>query len=364
MMDNSGINQVNKMKIKLGILLLLTALVWTGAAVAQNIDAEWTRWDTTLTFQPESDQVEVSEVQEFNILQGPVRLGVRAWEDPVEILNVFVVAPGQRPVQLEQGNSDEPGTFTLEQDGGEIVLQYNLPEPAQSGDTFVVQINYVTEANAEGLLDWHIIPGDHGFPIQSSTTVLNFVDMTPPDSSLVRVIAGDATVSTANNQIVLQAGPLSPDEALQIQVPFGEGVGTAGGSNNQPVQPIATVPSGGVQTVPSQPQEPASDNLLGIDMSTVLLVLCGIGLLVLFGGGSLLRSLLGGFLGGGGGGLTPGGGGIFPRSGGTSGGSRPVNPGGSGGSTSRGFRPSSRQSRSLPTVRSSKKGSGGRAGLG
>ena len=355
------------MKLKFGILLLITALVWTGAAAAQTIDAEWARWDSTLTFQAESEQVEVNEVQEFNIFQGPVRFGVRAWQDPVEILNVFVVAPGQRPVQLEQGNSDEPGTYSLERTADETVLQYNLPQPAESGDNFVVQINYVTQANAEGLLDWHIIPADHGFPIQSSTVVLNFVGVTPPDEGLVRVIAGDATMSTSGNQIVLESGPLAADEAFQIQVPFGEGVGAAGGSSNQPVQPIATsVPSGGVQTVPSQPE---SDNFLNIDLSTVLLVLCGIGLLVLFGGGSLLRSLLGGFLGGGGvspggGGLFPrsGGGGIFPRSGGTSGGSRPVNP--SGGSTSRGFRPSSRQSRSLPTVRSSKKGTGGRAGLG
>jgi hypothetical protein len=272
-------------------------------------------------------------------------------------------------VQLQQSNTDEPGTYTLEQTGGEIVLQYNLPEAAESGDNFVVQINYVTQANAEGLLDWHIIPADHGFPIQSSTAVLNFVGATPPDEGLVRVIAGNATMNTSGNQIVLESGPLAADQPFQIQVPFGEGVGAAGGSgsSNQPVQPVATVPSGGVQTVPAQ--EPASDNFLNIDLSTILLVLCGIGLLVLFGGGSLLRSLLGGFLGGGGfspggGGLFPrsGGGGIFPRSGGTSGGSRPVNP--SGGSTSRGFRPSSRQSRSLPTVRSSKKGTGGRAGLG
>lgn len=351
------------MKLKIGIMLLIAVLVGTGAAVAQNIDAEWARWDSTLTFQAGSEQIVINEVQEFNIFQGPVRFGVRAWQDPVEILDVFVVAEGQRPVQLQQSNTDEPGTYTLEPTATETVLQYNLPEPAESGDNFVVQINYVTQANAEGLLDWHIVPADHGFPIQSSTAVLNFVGATPPDEGLVRVIAGNATATTSGNQIVLESGPLAADEPFQIQVPFGEGVGAAGGSgsSNQPVQPVATVPSGGVQTVPSQPE---SDTGFNIDLSTILLVLCGIGLLVLFGGGSLLRSLLGGFLGGGtSGGLFPrsGGGGIFPRTGGGT--SRPVNPT-SGGSTSRGFRPSSRQNRSLPTVRSSKKGTGGRAGLG
>jgi hypothetical protein len=180
------------MKLKLGILLLIAVLVGTGAA-AQNIDAEWARWDTTLTFQSGSEQVEVNEVQEFNIFEGPVRFGIRAWQDPVEILDVFIVASGQRPVQLTPGNSDEPGTYTLEQTVDEIVLQYNLPQPAESGDSFVVQINYLTQANAEGLLDWHIVPGDHAFPIQSSTAVLNFVGMNPPDEGLVRVIAGDYT---------------------------------------------------------------------------------------------------------------------------------------------------------------------------
>lgn len=346
------------MKIRLGILLLVTALIWTGAAAAQSINAEWARWDSTLTFSADSDQVEISEVQEINILQGPVRFGVRAWEDPVQILDVFIVAPGQRPVELSPGSGDQPGTYTLEQTADEIVLQYNLPQPAQSGESFVVQINYLAEASAEGLLDWHIVPADHGFPVRSSTAVLNFINMPAPDAGLVRVIAGDAAVQTSASQIVLQSQrPLAVNEAFQIQVPFGAGVGTAGGSN-QPVQPVATVPGGGVSTVPNQPQD---DSLLGGGISTVLLVLCGIGLLLLVGGGSLLRSLLGGFLGGGG--LTPrGGSGFFPRSPGSggTGGVRPVNP---SNPISRGFRPSSRQNRSLPTVRS-KKGSGGRAGLG
>src|SRR5690606_9304375 len=195
---------------------------------------------------------------------------------------------------------------------------------------------------------------------------VNFPEGDVPDEGLVRVVSGNATVNVQGNAAVIQSnGPIPSDQMFALQMPLGEGVGAASDPvGNQPPanQPPANEPAP-ADNVGAQ-AEPAAG--LGIDFSTILLILCVIGALVIFGGGGILRSLLGAFLGGGLGGLGgSSGGGLFPRggSGGTT--RRRVNPPptGSGSSGSRGFRPSSRQSRNVPTIRSDKD-DGGSAGLG
>jgi hypothetical protein len=98
-------------------------------------------------------------------------------------------------------------------------------------------------------------------------------------------------------------------------------------------------------------------------MNSLLMLACIFGLMLLFGGGSLLRGLFG--VGGTG---IPGGGGLFPGGSATPRRSNPFGGFGGGssgnsGSTGRGFRSSSRQNRSVPRIRNNKDG-GGSAGLG
>lgn len=348
-----------KAKVFMIGLLIASLLVLTTGSLAQAITFEWTRWDDVITVQPATSTLDIAETQEFQINSGTVRRGSRSWTDPVDIQGVFYVSDGQ-PVPLTAGQGEDPGTYTLSDQDGETFLTYYLPQVAEAGESFIVQINYTTPIPNEGLVDWIVIPGDHGATVNSSTVTVNFPEGDVPDEGLVRVVSGNGTVNVQGNTVVIQSNtPIASDQSFALQMPFGEGVGAA----SDPVgnQPAANEPAP-ADNVGAQ-AEPAA--ALGIDFSTILLILCVIGALVIFGGGGLLRSLLGAFLGGGLGGISgqPRGGGFFPtpRSGGTT--RRRVNPPPSGSGSSRGFRPSSRQGRSAPTIRSDKD-DGGSAGLG
>jgi hypothetical protein len=266
-----------------------------------------------------------------------------------------------------------------------------LPESAQAGDTFVIQMTYTATTPASGVLDWYIIPDDHGAPVLSSTVTLNFLEGQAPDPRLVRVLSGDAAVEGGANTIVIQSrGTIDANTPFEIQLPFGSGVGSAAGSasgSSSVPQPAATAATGGF----AAPAEPEAESGGGLDLGGILPILCILGVVILLGGGGLLGKLAGGLLGGGLGGLGGGtGGGIFGGGsgggifgGGTSGGSgggifggrtgggifgggssRRTPTGGGTTSSGRGFRRSASQSRSVSQIRGGKKGGGGSAGLG
>lgn len=366
----------------IGLMLLIPMTV-----SAQDISFEWLRWDTTINLET-SDKMTLVETQEFRILSGTVRRGSRSWEDPVEIESIYYVGQGVAPVELGRSTSEQPGTYSVTRSGEETTINYFLPQSAQGGDTFVIQMTYAATTPASGVLDWYVIPDDHGAPVVSSTVTLNFLEGQAPDPRLVRVLSGDAAVEGGANTIVIQSrGTIDANTPFEIQLPFGSGVGAAAGSasgSSSVPQPAATAATGGF----AAPEEPARESGGGLDLGGILPILCILGVVILLGGGGLLGKLSGGLLGGLGGGSTGGGifgggsgGGIF--GGGTSSGSgggifggrtgggifgggssRRTPTGGGTTSSGRGFRRSSSQSRSVSQIRGGKKGGGGSAGLG
>lgn len=263
------------------IVFILSLLALPAGVYAQDsVDFQWNRWDVVIDVQPDSDTLAISETQEFALSDGTVRFGSRAWTDPVDVNDVFVVMGGDaNPVQLSRADAgEEPGTYTVSQSGNETELRYYLPTPAQSGDTFVAQINYAAPVAVEGLVDWVVIPGDHAAPVQSSTVTINFPSGETPDPSLVRVAAGSGSVEQNGNSFTIQTpSPLASDQMLAIQVPFGANVGAAGEA------------PGEVEPAPDAGSED-DGNVVSGDTWTLIL-LGGIVLLVLLGGGGLLRRL-------------------------------------------------------------------------
>lgn len=326
------------------ILAITVLLAMAFPVFAQGPEFVWLRWDDAITVQ--QDRLVINEVQEFDIANGPVRFGSRGWTTPVEISQVMVSINGGAPESLTPSNSDNPGTYTLAEAGDELVLRYNLPTPVDAGDTFAVQIDYAAPLDVEGVLDWIVIPGEHAFPIESSTIVIDFPEGEMPDASLVRVTSGNANIQQLEDRIVIQSTePIPANQMFSIQAPFGAGIGQPGGSGNVP-------------EVEPQPQPAPVDQAPsgGFDLGSILTLLCLFGVLIFFGGSSLLRGLLGG---GSGGRIIPTGGSSPRPTGGL--GRRPLDP--TIGSGNRGFRRSTNQNRQIPSVRG-KKDSGGSAGLG
>lgn len=342
---------------KFGTWLLILAAIISLFSTAKLVSAQgdpevvWLRWDGELTV--DNNQVTVSEVHEVAITDGVLRFGTRGWPEAVDVLGVQVAIDGGAPQTLRPGNADVEGTYSVTQQGGEYLLRYNLPTALEQGQSFVVQMDYTRSLTVDGVVDWTVVPSDHPFPIESSSVVLNFPEGEAPDSSLVRVTSGDATVFQEGNRVIVESnGTIEAGQALALQIPFGAGVGAAGDSSGTGGSSGVPDP---VQPVPPANEAPESGG--GFNFSSVLMLICLMGILLLFGGGNLLRGLLGG-LGG-----TPTG-----RTG-----YNPVNPtqprGGffppQGPSTrNRGFRRSADQGRSVPTIRGKKDNEGGSANFG
>src|SRR5262249_27046622 len=129
--------------------------------------------------------------------------GIRDYSQPVEIQNVFLAMNGDQPRELVPG--DGPGSYQISNSADGVTLEYDLPTPAQSGDNFVVQINYVVDQASTGFIDWFVVPGEHAAPVNSSTVTLNFPDGGAPDASFVRMTEGNGTVSVSGNSIIVQS---------------------------------------------------------------------------------------------------------------------------------------------------------------
>ena len=345
-----------RLKSMTSVLLVLLSLTVLSTVNAQSPSVEWTAWNAQITARSGNTPLDIAETQVIKVLSGTLHAGTRNYSQPVQVQGVYLAVNGGQPSQLSRGS--RPGTYSVSNSNGQVIVDYQLPQAASAGDSFAVQINFTVDPATANLIDWYVVPGDHGATVRSSKVTLNFPEGQAPSADFVRIPQGNGTVTASGSSIVIQTqGPLPANQPFEIQVPFGAGVGQPG-NGNAPVQnaPVQNAP------VQSAPVSPSSDT--GGGLGSILPILCVLGLLVLLGGGGLLRGLLGGILGGAlgggnsGGGIFGGrgssGGGIFGRGGSSSGSS-----GTTGSSGGRGFRQSANQNREVPTIKNDKDSGGG-----
>lgn len=287
------------MRSKTGLLalvvLILSVLALPGMAFAQS-SVEFNRWDAQITARANSDQLQVAETQEIRVTGGTISRGSRVWTTPVQIQNIYVVAGSDSsPRQLQQSSSDQPSTYRVSQSGSQVTLNYTLPAAQSNGTTFTVQITYTATSPTTGMVDWKIVPAEHDFIVRSSTATIRFPDSQVADAGLIRASQSNATVQVNGNQVVIKsAGQIPARQAFSIQVPYGAGVGAAGGSsgnNPVPVNP-GLDPANNPGLDPGL--VPTGGNTFGIDLGSLVPILCIVGVVLLLGGGGLIRNLLGG----------------------------------------------------------------------
>jgi hypothetical protein len=345
-----------RLKSLTSFVVLALSLSLISSVFAQNPSVEWTQWNAQITAHSGSQPFDVAETQIIRVTSGPLHGGERDFEDPVNVQSVYLAMNGSQPTQLSRGSG--PNSYSISNSNGGVVVDYELPQAANTGDSFAVQINFTVSPPTAGIVDWSIVPANHPFTVNSSKATINFPDGQAPNASFVRVTQGSGNVTASGSSIVIQSqGALPANQPFEIQVPFGAGVGQPANGNNAPVQnaPVQNAP---LSNAPANGTGTSSDS--GGGLGSILPILCIVGLLVIFGGGSLLRGLLGGVLGGaiGGGGLGSGGG-IFGGRGGSSSGGGIFGGGSSSGSSGRGFRQSADQNREVPTINNDKRGGGG-----
>ncbi|MEP7285653.1 MAG: hypothetical protein ABI947_07795 [Chloroflexota bacterium] len=350
------------MRSKIAVALALLFAFIPGLVFAQSSGptVEWNRWDARITVRANSDQFQVAETQEVHITGGTVKHGKRFWTTPVQLQNVYlIVGNDATPQQLAQNSADQPGTYRVSTANNQTTLDYTLPTPQNSGDVYTVQINYVATTPTPGLVDWKIVPAEHDFNVKSSTATILFPDGQAPDQTLVHVSTSNGSATVNGNTVVIKSqGPIAANQAFAIQVPFGAGVGAAAAAGNTDPNAnngAANDPASNPAFPPvSQPGDTGSIQLPGI--GTIVAILCILGIIVLFGGGSLVRNLLGGLIGGA---INRGTGGLL--GGGSSSGGNILGGGqNQSGGSERGFRPSDGgQDRQIGNIGNDKDSGGG-----
>jgi hypothetical protein len=311
---------------------------------AQSPGVEWLNWDAVITTQANSTQLTIAETQTVQVTNGALQTGQRNYSQPVNIQSVYIAINNEQQQQLSQGNG--VGNYQVSNSNGDMILEYQLPHSVSAGEQFAIQINYTTDSPTAGLIDWFIVPGGHAAPVDSSTVTINFPAGQAPDSSLVRIPQGLGTITTSGDSIIIQSqGAIPANQSFEIQLPYSASVSNAGNSNDSnPNNPVA-----------AQPAPTGTTNSTSGGLSTLLVVVCIVGALVVFGAFTLARGLfsgLGGLLGG-------------NRSAGSGSSNNPSSPMGGGSSfgnppaQGRGFRESPNQDREMPRVSRDKKSGGG-----
>ena len=222
------------MRVKLPALLLLIGLAIAPASstvFAQNINLQGNHWDDDITLQTDGVTAQIQEKEDVSIESGTLHFGSRTYTAPVTIQTVYLIENGGSLQQLSQGN--KPGKYEVSNAVNSTTVKYHFTQTLNSGNSFVVQINFTTHLSTNNVLDWFIIPGGNIYPVNNSTTTIHFPNGQAPDSSLVRVVQGNATVSVKGNNIVIQStGTISAHQPLEIQMPFGGSFSSVAPTNN------------------------------------------------------------------------------------------------------------------------------------
>ncbi len=354
------------LKYGLGLVCLAALFALVPVVAAQGPTVRWTFWNAQITAHANSSQLEVAESQSIRVTNGTLNAGERDYSQPVNIQSVYVALNGGQPTQLTQGSGT--GMYQVSNANGDVVLKYRLPSPANSGDQFVVQINFTVNQAAAGVINWDIVPGTHAAQVDSSTVTINFPDGGAPSADQVRVVKGVGTAAVSGSSIVVRSqGALAANQPFEVQLPYGANVPVAGNSGN----------TGSVNDPNIKPVTGNTSQGLGLGISLPVLIcgaLCLVGIFLFLSATGLLRGLMGGGLLGGllggigrgssvgrGGGIfgggNSGGGGIF--GGGNSGGGGGFSGGGGNAGGGRGFRESGNQNREVPPVNNDKQSGGG-----
>jgi len=183
---------------------------------------------------------------------------------------------GSQPVQLSQGSS--PGSYAVSNSNGDIVVDYELPQAASSGQSFAVQINYTVSPVTANLIDWNVVPGTHPGQVDSSKVTINFPDGQAPSADFVRVTQGSGSTTVSGSSIVIQStGVIPANQPFEIQLPYGSAVGQPANGNSAPVQnaPVQNAP---IQNAPSTGATGTSNDSSGGILGNILPILCIVGL--------------------------------------------------------------------------------------
>jgi hypothetical protein len=171
---NSGRSiAMTRIVLRSALVLVVLLLALGGAAVAQDKQLYWQRYDVDLTPLASGD-LHVGETQELVFTDGVFRYGQRSIDrrNTSGITDVSVREEGGP--EYTRSDSGEPYTYSVSQSGDYVNVRYNFPPTSDSRRTIVIEytakqpLRYYPE-NGVDQLYWGAIPAGNPFPTRAST---------------------------------------------------------------------------------------------------------------------------------------------------------------------------------------------------
>lgn len=243
------------------LFLLLLSLFWllpAPAAQAQIKTFYWERFDVEMTLLENGD-MRIIENQVLHFSGAPFTAGFGTiytgrYGNNDGITDVSV---REGDIEYRQSSSEQPHTFTLSRESGQVVVEWFFP-PATGRHhyTFTYTVRGPVRVDQQGdQIFWKAIPADHAGAIHSSTVIVNLPAGVKPQTDtrtgeplIAAYVDGQegrnvtGRVSEDGRRITFQTtAPLNRNEMLEVRVQFPHGALDISTPNWQQLEQAADV---------------------------------------------------------------------------------------------------------------------------
>jgi uncharacterized membrane protein len=209
-------------------LVLIVLLLVPAAVDAQTKTLYWERYNVDITVQENGDLL-IEEIQSIVFTSGTFTFGYRTiplWRtDGITDIQVW---EGDR--QYVQSTSQDPFTFSVSRDSGELIVRWYFPPTTNSARDFVfryrVQGGVRVDAAEGDSVFWKAIPPDHAFPINNARVTIRFPALPDLGNMVSNFTEADITVEE-NTVTFVARRPIPAGQQMEVGVAFGPGLVTA-----------------------------------------------------------------------------------------------------------------------------------------
>jgi hypothetical protein len=203
------------------LILVVLLLALGGAALAQDKQLYWQRYDVDLTPLTNGD-LRVQEVQELVFTDGVFRYGQRQIDlrNMDGVTDISVGEEGGPDYTLS--SSGDPYTYSVSQSGDTVNIRYNFPPTSDSRRTIVIDytaqqpLRYYPE-NGVDQLYWMAVPSGNPYPTRSSVITLHAPDGTGFTNAGVYGAKATSDFEKGAQAVKINvAGPIQSGTAVEV----------------------------------------------------------------------------------------------------------------------------------------------------
>ena len=207
------------------LIILLLLLFVAIPVAAQNKSVIWNRFDVDITVDSDGS-FDVVEKQEIQFIGGPFHFGYRdlSTKYTEDITDILV---GDVSGAYLQSNSEQPGTFYVEDRGGSLYIKWFFDETTDATRTFFISykvhggLRYYDEGDQ---LWWKAVYADRPAQVKSSVVVVKVPQPAVIDNMEAYYTMADMQLLDKQTAKFTAKEPIPPGQPFEVRVQFTHGV--------------------------------------------------------------------------------------------------------------------------------------------